>query len=151
VSRLVLLVATSGLSGCFLLPSPHPYEGPSPEAADLHPFVGCYEVTSHAMRGIELEQWQLRLDSAVAMSERPGGGRGLPNRRATASIQRYDDPYWRPVPAGIQLYIGDTLHGAYYEFKTAADSLVGRGYGYADTSAGFALRRISARKIPCQG
>jgi hypothetical protein len=151
VSRFVLLVVCGGLAGCFLLPSPHPYEGPSPEAADLRPFVGCYEVTSHATGRIAAEQWQLQLDSAVAMSRKPGGATGLPARRASASIQGVDDPHWRPIPGGIQLYIGDTLHGAYYEFTARGDSLVGRRYGHADTARGFGLRRLSARKVSCRG
>lgn len=150
MSRLIPLVLCGSLAGCFLLPSPHPYEGPSPEGADLRPFVGCYEVTSHPVDDIPAERWQLQLDSAVAMSNRPGGGRGLPARRASASIQRRNDPHWRPTPGGIQLHIGDTLHGAYYEFTARGDSLVGRRYGYADTGRGFGLRRISARKIPCK-
>src|SRR3954469_13986484 len=95
VSRFILLVACGSLAGCFLLPPRHPYEGPSPEAADLRPFVGCYEVTSHPTGDIPAERWTLQLDSAVAMSDRPGGARGLPARRASASIQRYDDPHWR--------------------------------------------------------
>jgi hypothetical protein len=148
VSRFILLVACGSLAGCFLRPAPHPYEGPSPEA-DLRPFVGCYQVTSHPTDGIPAERWTLRLDSAVAMSERPGGGRGLPARRASASIRRDTDPHWRPVPGGIQLHIGDTLHGAWYEFAPRGDSLVGRRYGYADTWRGFGLRRISARKVAC--
>lgn len=98
------------LVACF--PSPRPYEGPTPEGREPDSFVGCYQATFHAVKAWRPENdWRLRLYPDAAASNRPGGRRGLPARRAHASIQERDDPFWRIIPGGVQLHIGDSLHG----------------------------------------
>jgi hypothetical protein len=135
---------------CF--PSPRPYEGPTPEALEPDLFVGCYQATFYEKNEWRPDNgWRLRLYADTAASNKPGGGRGLPARRATASIQDRDDPYWRIIPRGVQLHIGDTLHGVYFDFTPTAEGLAGRAFYYSDTARGFGTERVSARKVECTG
>lgn len=122
----------------------------SPETLSPDPFVGCCEVAFHEVREWRPDnRWRLRLHPEAAASNKPGGGRGLPARRAAASIAGRDDPHWRLIPGGVQLYIGDSLHGVYFDFAPSADGLAGRTYYHLDTTIGFQVERVSARRVPC--
>jgi hypothetical protein len=143
-SLLLLLVA----AGC--IPGPHPYDGPSIEDLAPDAFVGCYDATFHDVVEWRADnRWRFRLYSEAANSSKPGGGGGLPDRRATASIQESDDPYWRLIPTGVQMYIGDSLHGVYFDFTPTAQGLAGRAFHHSDTRDGFVTERVSARRVEC--
>lgn len=143
----VSLLLLSVFAAC--LPSPRPYEGPATEGSP-DAFTGCYEARFHAVSEYRPDpRWRLRLYPEAADSKKPGGGGGLPARRATASIQGSDDPFWRLIPGGIQLHIGDSLHGVYFDFVPAADGLAGRALYYSDTASGFGTERVTARRVAC--
>jgi len=62
----------------------------------------------------------------------------------------WDDAYWRLTPGGIQLHIGDSLHGVLFDFAPTLEGLAGRAFHYADTSPdGFRTQRVSARRVEC--
>jgi hypothetical protein len=136
------------LAACFR--SPTPYHGPTPGGADLSPFVGCYEARFYKREDWRPDnRWSFQLDSAVSQSRLPGSRSGPGVRHATTSNQRHDVPQWWVIPGGVQIHIGDSLHGRYIEFFPSGDSLVGRVYYYSDTRGGFDTERVSARRAAC--
>lgn len=147
LASLPLLLVAAGCGS-----SPRPDEGPTPEGASPEPYVGCYEaVYLKPDRERIHDRWEFRLFAEVANSRKPGGGTALPQRRATASVQGQDDPWWRVTATGFQMYMGDTLHGAYYDFRPAAAGFVGREFTAADTFEGFRSESMRARKVACPG
>ncbi|MBB4634268.1 hypothetical protein FHS01_000274 [Longimicrobium terrae] len=127
-----------------------PYEGPAPEGLDLSPFIGCHEARFYKrVDGRPDNRWSLQLDSAVSRSTRPGSRHGPGVRHATTSNQRHDVAQWWGIPGGVQIHVGDSLHGYYVEFFPRADSLVGRAYYYSDTRGGFGTERVSAHRTSC--
>lgn len=135
-----------------LFPAPHPYRGPSVEGSDARELVGCYRAAFQKAREWGPDStWYFRLDSLAPDSSRPGGGRSVPGARlARASIEDgFEGVYWRRIPNGIQMHIGDTLHGMYVDFLFHRDGLVGRAFGYSDVRFDHAVEMVSARRIPC--
>lgn len=143
-----LLLLAPALASCG--PKPKLYEGPTPAELTPDAYVGCYEAEYPKMHDWRPDpRWRLRLYAEAANSQRPSGGQGLPARRATATIARNDDPFWRLIPGGIQLHIGDSLHGVFYEFASRGGGLTGRAFYYSDTRRGFITEPVVARKVEC--
>lgn len=146
--RMVLAILLPA-AGC--LPRPRPYDGPAPDGVLPDAYVGCYEAEFRASEDRTETRWHFRLYPDAASSKRPGGRNGLPARRATASIQELNDPWWLITPRGIQMHIGNTLHGSYYEFPRPRGTgvLAGRAFHYSDTASRFYVEPVTARKVEC--
>lgn len=135
-------------AACF--PGPRPYAGPSVAGVAASQFVGCYDATLPARGSDEEWTWSFALDTAAPKAGGPGSGADVPGAMwARSSEQRSSSSYWRMIPGGFQLYVGDTLHGWRAEFFPRGGELIGRFYGFSDTDDGFHAERLRVRRVPC--
>lgn len=68
---------------------------------------------------------------------------------ARTSNQSLYSAYWRMIPGGIQLYVGDSLHGWRVDLFPRGDGLAGLDYSFSDTWRGFQAERVWAHRVPC--
>lgn len=141
----VLLLACTACRG------PRPYLGPSIGTGGAGSFAGCYEASPPAGRASDSNHpWSFVLDTITPEGGRPGSGERVPGAMwARTSNQGRYSSYWRMIPGGIQIYVGDSLHGWRVEFFPRGDQLVGRDYSFSDVWRGFQAERVSARRVPC--